>query len=242
MLKTAICDDDIMIGSQLETYINQYAMQNMIDIEIQVYESGEEMLTHMKEEGVYDLIFLDIEFPRMNGVEIGSYIRNKMKNEATQIVYISSMQTHAMELFEVRPMNFLIKPLSEEKIGETLTKALELTQKKGQMFSYKKGWEEKKVLISDILYFESALREVNMVTVNGTITFYGTLSEIYDRLQSKRFFYPHKSYLVNYAHVIHFSYDMMTLSNGENIAIAQPRRKEVRQMQNQFESPLGGID
>ena len=117
MFRIAICDDDRYIGSLIEKYIHEYALEQVVDLSVEVYEAGEEMLSHFHDEGVFDLIFLDIEFPKMNGVEIGNYIRNTLRNEVTQIVYISSMQTHAMELFEVRPMNFLIKPLSA---GQTL--------------------------------------------------------------------------------------------------------------------------
>lgn len=235
MYKIAICDDDSMIGSQLEEFIHKYQVEKVIDITVDVYESGEEMLSHMKDEGAYDLIFLDIEFPKMNGVDVGNYIRNKMRNEATQIVYISSMQTHAMELFEVRPLNFLIKPLSEQQLEAVLKKAMELSNYQGKMFTYKKGWEEKKVLISDILYFESLRKEIRMVTTKGEVTFYGALQDIYEELKEKRFFYPHKSYLVNYNHIAYFYYDMITLSSGEMIAIAQPRRKEVRELQARYE-------
>ena len=56
----------------------------------------------------------------MNGVEIGKYIRKKLENNVAQIVYISSKKSYAMELFENRPFDFLIKPLTEEAIKKVL--------------------------------------------------------------------------------------------------------------------------
>lgn len=81
-----------------------------------------------------------------------------------------------------------------------------------------------------------------MVTTKDEIFFYGTLAEIYEELKNNRFFYPHKSYLVNYNCVIRFSYDMLTIANGERIAIAQPRRKEVRQLQSRYETEGWEVD
>ncbi|HKM35670.1 MAG TPA: LytTR family DNA-binding domain-containing protein [Lachnospiraceae bacterium] len=234
MYRIAICDDDRVTGSELEAFVLRYKLEHVIDLSVDVYESGEEMLSHMQKEGAYDLIFLNIEFPKMNGVAIGNYIRNEMKNEVTHIVYISFMLTHAMELFEVRPLNFLLKPLSASKLDAVLGKALELSSRMGCLFAYKKGWEERKVLISDILYFESISKKVRMVTTGGETFFYGALYDIYNELKDYRFFYSHKSYLVNYNHIVHFSYDMLTMSNGERIIIAQPRRKEVRVLQKQI--------
>ncbi len=241
MFKIAVCDDEPLIGYQLEKIILRYAKTKSIDMEVFVYESGEEMLSFIQNRDTYDLIFLDIEFPQMNGVDIGKYIRNEMKNEETQIVYISSMQSHAMELFDVRPLNFLIKPLSEDRILDVLTKAMHLMQKKGRLFAYKANRSVNKVLISDILYFESIRREIRMVTTHNTIIFYGTLAEIYEQLKENRFFYPHKSFLVNYSHITHFSYEMIELTNGDKIDIAQPRRKDIRHLLSQYAFSEGEV-
>lgn len=51
----------------------------------------------------------------MNGVKIGKKIRDGMQNETIQLVYISAAEGYAMELFEVRPFDLLIKPISKEK-------------------------------------------------------------------------------------------------------------------------------
>lgn len=62
------------------------------------------------------MIFLDIMMPVKSGVEVGKIIRNDLKDNITQIVFISSENKYAMDLFEIRPMNFLIKPFDENDI------------------------------------------------------------------------------------------------------------------------------
>ncbi len=62
----------------------------------------------------FGLIFLDIEMQYVNGIEAGKIIREKMKDELTKIVYISGSDNYAMELFQVRPLDFLIKPISKD--------------------------------------------------------------------------------------------------------------------------------
>ncbi len=86
----------------------------------------------------YDLLFLDIELPQINGVAVGRYIRETIKNEIIQIAYISSKQKYAMELFEMHPINYLVKPLTYEKIAKVIDKFLLINKR-----LYNKSWGNK---------------------------------------------------------------------------------------------------
>ncbi len=231
MYRVVICDDEIEICSQIEQMIIDYSKSISVEIEIDVYYSGEELCKFLSSGIEYDILFLDIEFKQMNGVEIGEKIRNELRNETMQIVYISGKQSYAIELFNVRPLNFLIKPLEFEKITKVLKKAMELSAKKYKYFTYKQGHNTNKKLIEDILYFESINRQVKMTTSAGEIIFYGSLSDIFSQLQACQFFYIHKSYLINYNHVIEFSYDYLVMSDKTVLPISQSRRKEIRDLQ-----------
>ena len=106
MYRIAICDDEEIVCSQFEQVLEPYIWEKKIDLD--VFYSGEELIEVLAEGQHFDLIFLDIELCMMNGVEVGKYIRNKLGNENVQIVYISAKRQYAMELFETRPMNFLV--------------------------------------------------------------------------------------------------------------------------------------
>jgi len=70
----------------------------------------------MKKEHSFDLIFLDIELKLMSGIEAGRIIRKEMDNQTILIVYISGKENYYKDLFEIRPMSFLQKPIEERKI------------------------------------------------------------------------------------------------------------------------------
>ena len=74
----------------------------------------------MLDEIRYDLIFLDIEFPKMDGIEIGKYIREIKKDNITQIVYVSGRKKYAMALFPVRPLDFIVKPLEDKQLERVI--------------------------------------------------------------------------------------------------------------------------
>ena len=74
-----------------------------------------------------DILYLDIELFEVSGIDAGIFIRKQMENHTMQIIYISGKQSYAQQLFKVQPMDFLVKPIEEEKIEETLALALRLS-------------------------------------------------------------------------------------------------------------------
>lgn len=75
-----------------------------------------------------------------------------------------------------------------------------------------------------------------MTTSNGVNLFYESLQGILFELKEYNFFYCHKSYLVNYYHVLKFSYKEIKMSNGDILQIAQPRRKSMRKLQSNMKA------
>lgn len=231
LIRVAVCDDNIRLCSDIEKYILDYSANSQEFYDVEIYYSGKTIIEDLKKGIQYDMIFLDIEIEFMNGVQVGKFIREELQDNNMLIVYMSSYTKYAMELFKVRPMDFLVKPLDEGKIVKALETGTKLLHKGEILFQYKQGRNWNKIYIRNILYFKAKDREVEMITQDGTITFYETLENIYEKLEPYKFFYAHKSYLVNYLHVSEFFYDKLLMSNGDEIGIAQTRRKAVRNIQ-----------
>lgn len=235
MYYIAVCDDEETVCSQIEHAILEYGKLLCEIIEIEVYHSGEELYKFLKNGSYYDMIFLDIELKMLNGIELGIKIRDELKNESVQIIYVSAKEGYAMELFKVRPMDFIIKPINTEIIRKVFEKGMELSNRNCQYFYFKQGHTTMKEPIKNILYFESINRQVKMITLEEEIIFYGSLSDIYIKLERYRFFFSHKSFLVNYNYVIEFEYGQIIMSNKTILPISQSKRKSVRAMQLRFE-------
>ena len=226
MVRIAICDDDGFICDQLEDLLHIYGTTIVEEMDIESFLSGEELCQRLYEGIFFDIIFLDIELKLLNGIEVGKIIREQMSNEITQIIYISGKENYAIQLFKIRPLDFIIKPLTYDKITAPLKHALKIINGNKKLLSYKKGQTSYKVPINDIIYFESKSRKVNIITVKEVDTFYGSLEEIAERLPY--FIYIHKSYLVNYNYVVKIEYHQLTLLNNIVLPISQNRRKKVR--------------
>lgn len=235
MFRIAICDDEQVICSQIENIITNFAAENNEKIDTQVFYSGEELSRFLEVGQSFDLIFLDIELKLINGIEVGKKIREELDNQILQIVYISGKENYYRDLFDIRPMHFLQKPIAEADIIKDVRLAMKLTDKLGGIFIYKKGHEVYRKPIKNILYFESSNREVKMVTNEGEEVFYGKLDEVYDQVAKYHFMFIHKSYVVNYFYVTKFRYEEVTMSNMEVLPISQARRKTTRELQVKFE-------
>lgn len=235
LFSIAICDNEKSVCTQLEDIILKYQEQTSVEIETEVFFSGEELCKFMKNEHSFDLIFLDIELKLMNGIEAGRIIRQEMDNQTIQIVYISGKENYYKDLFEIRPMNFLQKPIEERKVINSILLALKLYDRLGGMFSYKKGHETYKKSVKKIIYFESVDREIRMISTDGEELFYGKLNDVYKQVARYCFMNIHKSYVVNYYHIIKFKYDEVTMSNSISLPISQLKRKEIKELQTGYE-------
>jgi DNA-binding LytR/AlgR family response regulator len=235
MFRIAICDDEPMICSRIENIVLNYFERNNLEVDTQVFYSGEELYKFLSKGEYFDLLFLDIELKLINGIEVGRKIREDLDNQTMQIVYISGKDNYYKDLFDVRPMHFLSKPFDEIEIIKDIRLALKLTNKLGGFFTYKKNQKKYRIAVKDILYFENVGRVVKMVTVDGEEYFYGKMEEVFKQVGKYHFLHIHKSYIVNYSYVTKFKYDEVTVSNQEVLPISQAKRKLIRELQIQYE-------
>lgn len=227
MLRIAICDDVIELTSQLEKMIIEIGKRHFIEADIEIFYSGDELLKYIKRENNFDLIFLDIEMEVINGIQVGNEIRESMKDNNTQIVYISGKTEYAMDLFRIRPFDFLVKPLDfnvVKRVFLTYLRAIDKTT----YFSYKKGRAHNNVEIKDIIYFEANNRKVNIVSKDIKDSFYSSMIKVYENVKDKGFIYIHKSFIVNTLYIRSYLYDKVILFDDKELPISQSRRKVIR--------------
>ena len=233
MVYVAICDDETKIGAELERTLIDIFDQLKVECEIDVFFAGDELRRKMETETHYDLIFLDVEFARgeINGVEVGRLIRDVHHNYMVSIVYISWEKKYAMQLFELRPMDFLIKPLDHEKVEQTVRTYLKIAGFWSGEFTYKKGHNTRKVQAKNIIYLESSDRKLILHLADGRKEeFYGSIKSAYEE-QLKRFdfLFIHASYVINYDYVAAVKYNQLFLAESQvPLPISPGRKSEVR--------------
>lgn len=228
VIRIAICDDESYICSQLESMLEDVLSEMNITFDIEVFESGEGLCTELKRQH-FDLVFLDIELPDKNGVDVGKYIRDVLKDEVIQIVYISGKDGYAMKLFEIRPMNFLVKPIEREKVKQVIEKYKVVTEQNYPVFSYAKAGVQRQVRMSEIIYFENLNRKILICTRDFEDEFYGSIEDVFDRVCDRDFILIHKSIIVNYRFVKNMGYKEVVMSNNKILPISQSKRMDARE-------------
>ena len=224
----SICDDEEIVCPQMEDFLNVFQHKYSITIEVDTFSSGEELLAASAAGNEYDVIFLDIEMAKINGVEVGKTIR-AADDEQTVIIYISGNDGYALALFEIRPFDFLLKPINEEKLEEDLLKIIALKEKENRYFEYKNGKCLERVRYQDVLYFCSSGKKILIYKTDGTIDeFYGKMADVENKVPTLSFLKIHKSYLVNIDHIKHYEYQEIQLDNKTALIISQTHRKKVR--------------
>lgn len=224
MFCVAICDDEEMICSELEQILDSYTDKGMIKVEL--FYSGETLYQALADGQHYDLAFLDIELPLLNGVDIGRKIRGELKNERINIVYISAKREYAMELFAVRPMNFLVKPINGLEVIDNVERAMELSELYDTCFEYKTGKGYFRIPYGDIIYFESSNRKILIYTKYGIQETYGRLNAL-EKKVPLNFIRIHQSYLVNRLYITYWKPEEVLLQDRISLPISRIYRKSV---------------
>lgn len=227
MYKVGICDDDKVLCAKLEEQIYAILKKLAVKAEVEVWYSGESIQNDLNKGIRLDIIFLDIELVRKNGVEVGRFIRNEMEDIRTHIVYISAKQNYAMQLFKVQPLDFLVKPITWEQLQEVLVRSIKQKKKDTAYFEYQKGGSYVRVPLNEIFYFMSRDKKIVVAAKNGREEFYGKLKEVAKRLPES-FIMIHQSYIVNQEFISEYGYETVKMTDGEELSISKPYRKEVR--------------
>lgn len=228
MLKFAIVDDNAVLCNELEQYIQTASMSLHIESSCDVYYDGESFCRALEDGEDYHLLFLDIELVQMNGIGVGTHIREYLKNNKMQIIFISAKQDYAMELFQIRPLNFLLKPISPKTIKNCLAKYLELYPKV-DYFHCKIGKITHNLAYDSIIYFESCNKIVRIHTTETIFDYYAKLSDIETSLPGS-FVRIHKSFIINPKYIIRQGTDNVTMSNNSVLAISRQYQKPFREL------------
>lgn len=227
MLRIAICDDNTAVCSEVEKMVLEYTEKNAIQIEVEVFYTGEALIHHIETKGQFDLIFLDIELGTTTGIEIGKVIRNAFNDYISKIVFISATTGYERQLFDVQPLNFLDKPVDPMKLAHCLELVIKMLRGENNFFEYKVGHGIIKCNIKEILYFEKEAKKIKIVTFDSEDYFYDTMVNLKTKLPDM-FVETHSSFLVNFHHIKKLTKDYVVMVNRKEIPISQRNLKNVR--------------
>lgn len=228
MLNIAICDDDNNVINEIENLLLNIEVSEKIEID--VYYDGTDLVNSILQGKLYDLIYLDIEMGKENGITSAHRIR-KIDRQSL-IIYVTSHSSFAKEAFEVNAFRFLSKPIDRSKFIKYYQDAMKQIVGEEIFFRYKSNKENFKIAFSDIVHFQSEYKKTFIITNNEILRCSGKLNEIEKILKSQQvyFYRVSQSILVNPKHVYSYKNTSITLKDGTNFHIPENRRKAVNKL------------
>lgn len=198
MYHIAIVEDEREFCEQLQSFLKQYEEENDVSFKISVFHDGEEILAHYKNE--YDIILLDIQMPKVNGMEAAERIREQ--DEDVVLMFITNMAQYAINGYAVGALDFVMKPITFYTFSLKMTRAIRRVQRKVQKPIVLNLADGVKTLdVKQIYYMEIQNRMLHYHTDEGEIVVRGTLQSAENILERYPFAKCNRWYMVNLMHV-----------------------------------------
>lgn len=244
MIRIAICDDSEIDLLLIKTMIEDYTKKKKdIDFEITEFANAFKLLEcieNNRDSRSFDIYFLDVIMPSINGIETGNVIRKYDK--LCHIIFITASGDYALDSYDVIASGYIVKPVSRAKLFATLDRVVanltsDNSNSSGIRIKTKDGSRNIPLHMIRYAVYEDHLikfcltNDKNVSTVTGGMTM-TALAEIL--LKDKRFVSPHRSFVVNMNCVSTLKGQVFILDNSEEIPVSRSMIKSVRQQYNEF--------
>ncbi len=223
-LKIAVCEDNKVDQDYVIKLLYEYANENGVILEIQTFISAEQFLFQYADEKDYQIIVLDIEMEKMNGVELAKKLRED--NKEIQILFVTGFSDYISEGYEVDALHYLMKPVSKEKLFRVMEKAVSNLKKEEKVLLVQENGEMLKVLAKSIFYVEVFSHSCSIHTTEGVIETKMTISDLEKKLFDG-FIRVHRSYLVNLERIKKIAKAEIFMENGNRVPLSRRRYKDV---------------
>lgn len=193
MLKIAVCDDNSLDRHKVYEYIKKYKYKCLVDF----FCNGEELIQKDKP---YDIIFLDVEMPGLNGMETAAILRKKRRRDA--IVFLTAYEEFMPAAFEVNAFRYLLKPISEIQFQKTYKDAeKDILHNKKIIIPLANTTGTECVFLNDICFVQSLGDQSCVYTGKSEIISNESLKKWERTLDSNQFYRISKEYIIAMNHI-----------------------------------------
>ena len=233
-MNIAICDD---LDSDRETLIhmiNKYCNDYNFKIELSTYENGNALLSDFTL-GKFKLIFLDIymnDENNMTGIDIAKQIR--IHDKECIIIFITTSKDHALDAFDVEAMQYLVKPVSYEKLTHLFDRCQKLFSDSMRFIEVLSNRLSIKILLKDIYYIEVYDKTSLIHTNTKVIKTYTSITKLWELLGDTPFLRCHRSYIVNMFYIDAILDNDFLLKNGDKIPIRKEEASTTKQIYSDY--------
>ena len=220
-MQIALCDDVERYNKHLHALLLEYFSSNKETNNIDIYTSGLELLKVYKN-SKYDLIFLDIEMPSIDGFQTAEQIRKIDRH--VHIAFVTNESKQVFNSFHYNAKGYICKPVDMYNLTKLMDRVFEDYHYKDEHDFYTvkiKSGGVMNIYLPDVLYFESNKNYILAKTGNGTYTLVQTLEQLLENISEKGFLRISKHCIVNRAYVFQRFNKEIVLSTGDKLQIGR---------------------
>lgn len=202
-MKIALCDDE----KHMRKLLRQKIAAISGDIKMTEFSDGSELIGSKES---FDIIFLDIEMPGIDGMETAARLREK--GVSSLMIFLTSHEEFVRDAFKVRAFRFLPKPVDEKELSEAVSEAEKELCARHRLIIEQRG-RIYEVMSADVLYIEAYGDGTYIYDRSGNV--YDSKKQLNnweDELSGQPFFKIHRSFIVSLAHVAKIEGTAVTLT------------------------------
>ena len=222
-MRVVLCDDEPGYRRLIYDKILQDGFVHDYEVEVAEYGGGRELLEALDRGEYADVFFLDVQMEQGgdDGIRLGRELRRRGQDGL--IVYVTGFMDYVQLGYEVKAFRYLLKSQIEQMLPRVLRDIRQ--ELEGEEFSFRMGGETVCLDRRKILYLESSVRTLRLVSPEGEYRFYGSLDKIQEDL-GEGFLRCHRSFLINLGHLRGYKNGTAYMDNGRGIPVSRLRGKE----------------
>ena len=222
-MRIAICDDEERYRVELKTLLDKLLIN--IDYDIDTFDDGKRLMESFADDP-YDLIFLDIEMPAIDGITLAKKLREK--SDKVYIVFLTGHVEYALEGYEVNALRYLTKPVDIDKLKEVIRYVQDKQGSSRQLIIKEEG-VELLIDIKDIVYMESMNQNVKIVTSKDEHVIRYNIGDFEEQLKNDGFFRIHRGYLISLSKVKKVSKNDVIMDNEVILPVSRSNVKALKE-------------
>lgn len=227
-MRIAICDDQLQCRKQTEEAVRECLKG--LEYGVELFKDGFEFLQAFGRKP-YDLVLLDIEMPKIDGISLAKELRKLHKD--VPIVFLTSHIEYALEGYEVNALRYLTKPVSIPKLREVLSCVWQRMQKQ-RILWVKTELGDQKLPVREIVFMEAQNQNILIYTTGEVYSIRYNLADYQQELAADGFFRIHRGYLVSLGHVKSVGKCELTMDNGAVLPVSRAKEKELKEALFQY--------